>query len=111
MEQSRILQSLNGPREQRTGWLTDERIKWLGAVIFVGVAGFMTGNGHTTQGAVQNIAQQLGDAKAAKACEHRVAKVNTHIATQAIISLNNAYVPTPALHEVAKDNCNPPSKK
>jgi hypothetical protein len=41
-------------------WFTHERRYWLGLVAAAALVGFGIGNGHTTQGAVENISTQLG---------------------------------------------------
>lgn len=49
----------------RENWLTNERKNWLGAVIVALCAGYGVGNGHTTQGAIEHVSEQVGqkDAK------------------------------------------------
>lgn len=46
------------------GWLNFERRNWLAIAICTALAGFSVGNGHTTQGSIVNISQQLGQKKA-----------------------------------------------
>lgn len=55
------------------GWLTFERRNWMALILVAGAGGFSLGNGHTTQGAVQNISDQLGQKDAQ--VQHLKAKV------------------------------------
>lgn len=46
------------------GWFTFERMSWMAAVLCAALGGFSIGNGHTTQSAVQNVSEQLGQKRA-----------------------------------------------
>src|SRR5580698_3796140 len=45
-------------------WFTMERKNWIAVAIFAACLGYGAGNGHTTQGAVQSIANAQGIAQA-----------------------------------------------
>lgn len=59
-----------------------ERKGWIAAVIAAAVLGFAGGNGHTTQGAVAHISDQLGQEKKAADCEHHRANATVQLALQ-----------------------------
>lgn len=67
--------------------------------------GFAAGNGHTTQGAVQNISQQLGDAKKWARCEDRLAVKTAAVANKAIVGAWSATAPIPEFRDIPRDNC------
>lgn len=46
-------------------WFTNERRLWLAACLACALVGFGIGNGHTTQGAIAQVSDQLGQNKAA----------------------------------------------
>jgi hypothetical protein len=77
-------------------WLTSERKEWIAAVFFALLAGFCIGNGHTTQGAVEHISQELG-------CEHVRADRSTKVAKQAIVSAYSDSVPIPDARSIPRD--------
>lgn len=75
--------------QRKINWLTLERREWLVTVALAGLLGFGLGNGHTTQGAVANISDQLGQQKKATVtaskvagCEHARANIATGVAVQ-----------------------------
>ncbi len=41
-------------------WLTGERLEWLALTLAAGLIGFSVGNGHTTQNAIQHVADRAG---------------------------------------------------
>lgn len=102
------------------GWLTYQR-RTVGAAIVAAFAlGFSIGNGHTTQGAVQDVSQKLGqtnaqlktlkakdipELKAEAGCEHWRADKAATVAQQAIIGANSPTVPIPPPAEIPQDNC------
>jgi hypothetical protein len=59
---------------------------------------------HVETKVVPTLKRQLG-------CEHYVARKNEMVAQTAIVSANDDYVPTPSIHDVAKDNCDKLAKK
>lgn len=65
METVQMLRSLNVEPKCPGGWLTFERRNWIALLFVAALGGFSAGNGHTTQGAVQNISSQLGQKAAA----------------------------------------------
>ena len=87
------------------GWFTYERRNWIGAVLIAAAGGFGVGNGHTTQGAITHISQQLGDAKKKATCEHHVAEKAKAVALQGIAAANIAEVPAPDPKSLPVDNC------
>lgn len=119
MEASPMSQSL----EMKNGvssWLTLERRNWIALVVVGSLGGFGLGNGHTTQGAVQNVSQQLGQKsaqihklqtvdipklRAAVHCEGRRADTATVVAKQAIRGALVDSAPVPPPSALPKDNC------
>jgi hypothetical protein len=77
-------------------WLTSERKEWIAAVFVAALIGFWIGNGHTTQGAVEHISQELG-------CEHSRADKTAKVAKQAIVSAYSDNVPIPDAKAIPKD--------
>ncbi len=98
-------------------WLTFERRSWLALAVVTGLAGFGIGNGHTTQDAIQDVSQKLGQKSVQVQklqtfanCEHRRAIVTKRLATQAIISADSATVPTPDVSAIPPDCPHPITK-
>lgn len=107
-------------------WLTFERRNWLALAFVVGAAGYGVGNGHTTQGAIQDVSQQLGQKKAevhalqtvtipklkaANNCEANRGDKAAAVATQAIKSATIEAVPIPSPSAIPADNCQHPPPK
>lgn len=101
-------------------WVTHERRNWIGAAILCGLFGFSLGNGHTTQGAIQHVSEQLGQKqaevhklntvvipqlKAATHCESARGDKAAAVAHQAIQSATIDAVPIPSPNAVPRDNC------
>lgn len=114
------------PQLPKNSWFTSERELWLAAILFAGVAGFGIGNGHTTQGAILNVSQQLGDQKAVvrdlktkvipklkaeSGCEKKRADKTAAVATKAIIGAVVDTAPIPSPKEIPADNCPHPVAK
>lgn len=97
------------------GWFTPQR-RGLAIAFFLGAcAGFGVGNGHTTQGAIEHVSAQLGDAKGAVAvlqrhdnCVALQAKVATAVANQAVVSAVVRATPIPDPSVIP--DCPPPPK-
>lgn len=70
-------------------WFTPVRRAFLAGLFLGGLGGFGLGNGHTTQGAIEHISQQIG-------CEHQ-------IASKAIVLAKRHTIVAPS--ELPKDNC------
>jgi hypothetical protein len=107
METNPMLQSFNIVPQVSTGWFTFERRNWVALVICAALAGFGLGNGHTTQGAIATVSDQLGQAKAqipklaARAgCEKWRADVSANLAKQ-----SNMVDPS----EIPADHCPKPA--
>ncbi len=99
----------------------------VGAYIMVAaLAGYSLGNGHTTQGAVQHVSEQLGQKqaevhklntviipklKAANHCEAARGDKAAAVATQAIKSAVLDAVPIPSPSAIPSDNCPHPAVK
>lgn len=84
---------------------THERRNWVAIVLAAGLCGFGIGNGHTTQGAVAHISDQLGQTSkklAVTACERGVAR---QVAGQAIAAANTGEVPVPDISAAKDGNC------
>ncbi len=96
------------PREV-SNWAQFTKREWFrgGLIALVaGVGGFALGNGHTTQGAISHVSEQLGQAKVVVdktkklvTCEHKRADVAGAVANQAVASnfIANVPVPDPAV--------------
>lgn len=80
---------------------------WISGLILAFCAGLAIGNGHTTQGAIVHISDQLGQAKKAAKCEKVRGDKAAVVAEKAIVGaiVDTAPIPSPA--EIPKD-C-PPS--
>jgi hypothetical protein len=100
---------------QKSSWFTVERRGWVAAVVFAGAVGFGFGNGHTTQGAIQHVSQQLGNEKATvkqlktkdipalkslAGCESWRADVATSLAERPVI-VNPSEIPGDCPHPAA----------
>lgn len=113
------LMQLNQANESRPlSWLTYERRNWLAIVLLALMGGYAGGNGHTTQGAVQNISQQLGTqgqilakVKQHDACEHRRADVSSRVAVQAIVGANSPVGLVPDVSALPADCPHPVAPK
>lgn len=92
-------------------WLTFERRNWIALIAVGAFVGYGFGNGHTTQGAVQNISDQLGRTRKAEGCEHWRANKATSVANQAVVSNYTMDVPVPDLKAIPKDCQHPQSKE
>lgn len=87
------------------GWFTYERRNWCAVIVLAACAGYAGGNGHTTQGAIVHVSQQLGDAKAKAACEHKVAQKAKAVAKQGILAATRDDVAAPDPRTIPADNC------
>lgn len=102
------------------GWLTFERRNWLAITLASFALGFSIGNGHTTQGAIQDVSQKLGQKsgqlhalqtsdipklKAKVGCEQHRADQATIVAKQAIKGALSDSAPIPAPSSLPKDDC------
>lgn len=99
-------------------WLTFERRNWIALVIVGTMAGFSVGNGHTTQGAISNISNQLGQKvgenhklTAAAHCEGVRADKATVVARQAIRGALIDSAPIPSPSAIPRDDCPHPAGK
>lgn len=104
-----LIQSNPDPRGM-FGWLTFERKNWLATVAFALAAGFGLGNGHTTQGAISHVSDQLGQTtanlqkvekvipaiEAQAGCENNRANKTINLALQPIV-VDKSQIPV--------DNC------
>lgn len=81
------------------GWFNFERRNWVALSIACGLLGYSAGNGHTTQNAITNISDQLGQVKSAENCEHKRADKAIGVAKMAIVAASaadpDAAVPDP----------------
>lgn len=91
--------------QQTISWFTKERREWLVAVCFAFAAGYGTANGHTTQGAIAHVSDQLGQTKKAlvktqqaDGCEYRLVQQTTALAKEPVV-VDPSRIP--------KDNCPP----
>lgn len=93
------------PESGRLHW------NWIGVCAVAFCAGLALGNGHTTQGAVAHISDQLGQAKAAAGCENHRASRATAVAGKAILAANLDSMVVPKFRDLPVDNCPHPEKK
>lgn len=81
MKISEMMPSLDiAPVEPEGSWFRN--VKWIAAFALGGALGFALGNGHTTQGAISDVANKYGVAKVAAGCEHKRADKATELALQ-----------------------------
>lgn len=80
-----------------------ERRGWIAGVIGAALLGFAAGNGHTTQGAISHVSDQLGQEKAAENCQHKRADKAVKVANQGIVSNYIVTVPIPDPAALPKD--------
>jgi len=114
------LMHLNPAPDSRFSWFNYERRNWIVALALAACVGYAGGNGHTTQGAILNVSQQLGDKKAelttlktkvipklkAQAgCEHSRADKASVVAEKAIVGAVVDSAPVPSPKEIPADNC------
>lgn len=121
-----LLTQINPSVDSRLSWFKYERRNWIAAIALAFMAGYGLGNGHTTQGAIQNVSQQLGEKdgqlktlktkvipklQAAAHCEGTRADTAAKVAKTAIVSANSGTVPVPPPSAVPVDNCPHPAGK
>lgn len=97
-----VLQTVNS-------WLTSERKGWIAGIVLCSMlsAGLM--NGHTTQGAISHISDQLGDTKAKLGQTSAVAGCEEWRAKKAAGLALQPQIVQPS--QIPADNCHIGSKK
>lgn len=91
---------------QRTiSWFTTERRMWTVALFAALLAGFGLGNGHTTQGSIAHVSDQLGQTETALVSSEKVAKCEHRIVQQTTALAKEPVIVDPS--RIPKDNCPP----